>query len=579
MPRAESSRRPRTRRGLAAIFARTFGAGLATLALAAAALACGGVAPAAAADLPTYSIPGGFFDHPVTYRSAEDHFKYGSLGGERGYKGQLGFGLPYWLWVALPELFSDLLPDKTPGRGFASFGYIYEAGRDPRFDLPIGISQRRTLGIDRVWLNCAVCHTGTVRDSEQSPPQVVLGMPANRYNQGAWAAFLFATARDPRFTPDRLLAAIRQLEKDRRQLVAAGKIAEAARLPRELNALDEAIFRHFVIDIMKRRLRQLGDRLWFIHLDSWGPGRVDTFNSPKALLNFPMQRARDEEKIGNADLPSVWYQEARKGMQLHWDGNNTSLDERNLSASFAAAIPPTLDKCSLLRTRDFLLSLAPPRFPEARIDQTLLARGERLYGDYCAQCHGAPKPPFKDAQRGIGEYVGTVISIDRIGTDRWRLDSYTPELVRAQNSLFAGYPLRGSQECPGDPGAKEYPARFTHFRKTNGYAASPLDGLWLRAPYLHNGSVPNLRALLEPAGERPKHFYIGYDVYDYDNVGFVTAGAAAQAGGWPYDTTAPGNGNRGHEGSCRGADPRYGCYGTDLAPDEKNALIEYLKTF
>ena len=25
----------------------------------------------------------------------------------------------------------------------------------------------------------------------------------------------------------------------------------------------------------------------------------------------------------------------------------------------------------------------------------------------------------------------------------------------------------------------------------------PLDGLWLRAPYLHNGSVPDLRALLE----------------------------------------------------------------------------------
>ena len=27
----------------------------------------------------------------------------------------------------------------------------------------------------------------------------------------------------------------------------------------------------------------------------------------------------------------------------------------------------------------------------------------------------------------------------------------------------------------------------------------PLDGLWLRAPYLHNGSVPTLRDLLEPS--------------------------------------------------------------------------------
>ena len=36
------------------------------------------------------------------------------------------------------------------------------------------------------------------------------------------------------------------------------------------------------------------------------------------------------------------------------------------------------------------------------------------------------------------------------------------------------------------------------FRKTNGYVAAPLDGVWLRGPYLHNGSVPSLHDLLEP---------------------------------------------------------------------------------
>ena len=42
------------------------------------------------------------------------------------------------------------------------------------------------------------------------------------------------------------------------------------------------------------------------------------------------------------------------------------------------------------------------------------------------------------------------------------------------------------------------PWKFSHFRKTDGYANMPLDGVWLRAPYLHNGSVPTLRALLFP---------------------------------------------------------------------------------
>ena len=45
--------------------------------------------------------------------------------------------------------------------GYASFGFIVEPGHE----LPIGVSRRRRIGIDHVGLNCAVCHTGTVRDT------------------------------------------------------------------------------------------------------------------------------------------------------------------------------------------------------------------------------------------------------------------------------------------------------------------------------------------------------------------------------------------------------------------------------
>ena len=102
-------------------------------------------------ELPFYSVPGDrHFERTPSYRDDDDHFKYGSLGGERGYKGQVGFGLPYWIWVALPELFPEYLPDKRPGRGYSSFGYIYEEGGDRRFHLPIGTSQRNSLALDRV---------------------------------------------------------------------------------------------------------------------------------------------------------------------------------------------------------------------------------------------------------------------------------------------------------------------------------------------------------------------------------------------------------------------------------------------
>jgi hypothetical protein len=391
-------------------------------------------------------------------------------------------------------------------------------------------------------------------------------MPANRYNQGAWVRFLFAAASDPRFTPDNLLRKIRALETERRSLISQRKLG--GYLPPDLGPLDEWIYRKVVIPAMKDRLLGLRSRLGFIHFETWGPGRVDTFNAPKALLNFPMDRAPESEKIGNADLPSVWYQKGREGMQLHWDGNNTSLQERNLSAAFAATLPTTIDKCGLRRVARYLETLGPPPFPEARIDRALAERGKPVYDQVCARCHGASRPPFKP--EGVGEGAGTVVPLGKIGTDPARFNSYTPELARAQNLLYAEYPLGDSAGCPGDPEAKGYPARFTHFRKTDGYASSPLDGLWLRAPYLHNGSVPTLRDLLAPSGKRPRVFWIGYDVYDYKDVGFITQGPGAEAGGWRYDTAATGNGNQGHEGRV---------YGTELSDAEKDALIEYLKTF
>jgi hypothetical protein len=88
----------------------------------------------------------------------------------------------------------------------------------------------------------------------------------------------------------------------------------------------------------------------------------------------------------------------------------------------------------------------------------------------------------------------------------------------------------------------------------------------LRSPFLHNGSVPTLRDLLNPPDQRPKAFFTGYDLYDYDKLGFVSTGPEAERFGQPYDTSVPGNGNGGH------------IYGTNLSQAEKDALLEYLKT-
>lgn len=85
--------------------------------------------------------------------------------------------------------------------------------------------------------------------------------------------------------------------------------------------------------------------------------------------------------------------------------------------------------------------------------------------------------------------------------------------------------------------------------------------------------MPTLRDLLEPAAARPQVFMRGSDIYDPVRVGFLAEPPPPAPGEPPlfrYDTRIPGNGNRGHEGPA---------YGTELPAADKDALVEYLKTF
>ena len=103
------------------------------------------------------------------------------------------------------------------------------------------------------------------------------------------------------------------------------------------------------------------------------------------------------------------------------------------------------------------------------------------------------------------------------------------------------------------------------FRSLLAYKARPLNGIWATAPYLHNGSVPNLYELLLPASSRSKKFRVGRREFDPVRVGFAT-GEYPPGFGSELDTTIAGNRNTGHE------------YGTDLSEDDRMALVEYLKS-
>jgi hypothetical protein len=250
-----------------------------------------------------------------------------------------------------------------------------------------------------------------------------------------------------------------------------------------------------------------------------------------------------------------------------------------------------------------------PGKPHA-VDQNLAAAGEKLYnrvdqnGMSCAKCHGIVtqkvpllpatwKTPLNDVGTDSREYA----TLERQGDSGVMNGGYllqpskaikpTDSLVTILSTATAGAILQkaGLREDPLSPSqslllknpqknrplvadAIKTPAPAT---PAFNYEARVLQGVWAVAPYLHNGSVPTLADLLEPSDKRPAHFDVGID-YDFDKLGL----AGTQTGPLLSTTETTGceardsgNSRCGHEGVG---------FGTWWTPDEKKALLEYLKT-
>lgn len=113
---------------------------------------------------------------------------------------------------------------------------------------------------------------------------------------------------------------------------------------------------------------------------------------------------------------------------------------------------------------------------------------------------------------------------------------------------------------------ESFKVRLPNATATVGYKARPLNGIWATAPYLHNGSVPNLYELLKPAGERVKSFHVGSQEFDPVKVGYVDDPSQPLFNTHVDGTPVGGNSNMGHD------------FGTNLSPDERKDLLEYLKS-
>jgi cytochrome c5 len=200
--------------------------------------------------------------------------------------------------------------------------------------------------------------------------------------------------------------------------------------------------------------------------------------------------------------------------------------------------------------RAYLASIEPPKWP-FEIDRKLAERGKPVFERNCAACHGTygPNPT----------YPNLVLGYEAVGTD--------PLLAQRATDGSEERFLRWVQQSFYGENARLAPAP--------GYIAPPLDAVWATAPYLHNGSVPTIEVLLD-SKKRPKYWLRSFDSRDYDRAGlgwnFTELAHGKDAEADPerrsriYDTTLPGYSNRGHT------------FGDALSKEEREAVLEYLKT-
>ena len=497
------------------------------------------------------------FGVPEEFIDSEAEYKYGSIGADHP---MAMAPIPYWIFKVLPDVLppsavmqKDYAP-RNGKKGYAAFGLVTEDEEEfarpdgygqgqTVFYRPIGVSKRTVLGIDFAGFNCAICHLTTLRTTPDAKPQIILGGTGNTINIEELFLYMFGAIGSDRFTADAVMNAVAK---------------EAAKQNKALGLFERLVYRYVAIPLMPRVLKARQARYFdFItigsptRLSDFGPGRVDTWAVYRRLYGDPP----DNKPIqGTVDFPPIWNGRARPaGMQMHWDGNTDVFEERNVISALAIIGKNIeyLDFPRLTRIAEFSNGMLPPRYEDRApanpasgpsIDPDLAERGATLFKAHCAGCH-APD----------GLRLGRVEPIADLGTDGERLRDFTPELVNGINSLTTdAWKLR-------------------KFKLQKGYVNNLLDGIWLRAPYLHNGSVPTLRDLLNKPESRPKKYCRGSDVYDWEKVGFVAKvvefnDKALCGEFFFFDTTATGNSNAGH------------LYGTKLKEKDKAALLEFLKT-
>lgn len=468
-----------------------------------------------------------------------------------------------------------------------------------------------------IGLTCAACHTG--RFTYGKTEFLVDGGPAMtdiiKLNSAIGLALLYTKYDWMRFNR----FALRLLGPD-----ANNDVARAA-LHQQLDAVAERVITLVKLD---GKVNPDGDQEGF--------GRLDALNRIGNQV-FAIDLDKPENYVGSTapvHYPRIW-----DVPWFGWAQYNGSIRQpmvRNAGEAFGTGTPIALTGDSALTAPQFssavqvhtlvkmeellagtqepnpaagkkgFTGLVAPKWPAelGPIDLKLADQGAKLYDAICAHCH-LPKvgtEAFWNSKNWLDEkgvkqpYLNVnLIPVEEVGTDRSHVDDLAarrvalPPDLKLPSDKFAealrdvvGKAVKRWYETqtplvPDKQQDEMNGGRPNDVAPNLAYKSRPLDGIWAAPPYLHNGSVPNIELLLSPLADRPKTFWLGHREYDPRHLGYMYD---KLPGGFEFDTSRRGNHNTGHLFDDAPADgkPMPGRIGPKLSPDDRRALIEFLKT-
>jgi cytochrome c553 len=477
-------------------------------------------------------------------------------------------GLPWKLTAAalvLDEQRRDPSAEVTPAtlsRILKRFGFLYPTQiqnlpddvAQLKNELPLGMTfgEISPIGgsrIDVANLGCAACHAGVTYSEDGKPrtDRAVLGMANTSLDLEAYTQAIFDAMRRY-ISSDSLLAATETLYPN-------------------MDWRERQSLRWIVLPLAKKRMSELKNADRAMPFPNGAPGSTNGVAALKFALGTPLagNGPLDAGVVSIPDLGDrVWktsllvdgaYSVPLKQRQsLTTATSLTAQHLRSLAEIMTFFTVPSMGvhpdnaQSGLKDAVDitaFLKAYRPQAFP-GTVDMQAAVRGSQIYAAVCAACHGdytASTQGTKLTQ--FPNWIGDV------GTDRLRQSVFDQALAQAVEKT-----------------SYKDLISVSHGR---GYVAPPLTGIWASAPYLHNGSVPTLSALLSPS-TRPIKFQVGGHALDFVNVGINLSADGTFASNYaPFaqpvwiDTTQPGRSNAGHR------------VGEKLTGKEKRDLIEFLK--